>query len=182
MITPHQISYIEEMNINIIKVSYYKPTANILVKGENSKVFLLRSGYKINMQKQLHFYTPNSKVMSEKKFNNWILQSIKNNKILEINLTKDKKTCTMINRDTDREQRYWHQGESIPSGEMEWVGRLGIDMYILCDGESSRQVRTCCIAWGTIPMLCGDLDGTDILKGGDMCIHMADSLLLYSSS
>lgn len=35
----HQISYIEGMNINIIKASYYKPTTNILVKGEKLKSF-----------------------------------------------------------------------------------------------------------------------------------------------
>lgn len=57
------------MNINIIKVSYYKPTANILVKVEKLKSF----SFKIRIQnqhakKQLHFYTLTAKLCLKKKF------------------------------------------------------------------------------------------------------------------
>lgn len=72
------------MNINIIKVSYYKPTANILSKVKNSKFFFLRSDTKSTCKKAVAFLHPNSKVMSEKKFRKQLnLQKHqKNNKIL----------------------------------------------------------------------------------------------------
>ena len=65
----HQISYIKGMNINVIKASYYKPTTNILVKGEKRKSF--SSKIRIQNQhakKQLHFYTLTAKLCLKKKF------------------------------------------------------------------------------------------------------------------
>ena len=35
---------IEGTYLNIIKVTYYKPTANIILNGEKLKTFLLKSG------------------------------------------------------------------------------------------------------------------------------------------
>ena len=37
-------------------------------------------------------------------------------------------------------------------------------------------MRTYCIAQGTYSMLCGDLNGKEIPKKGDICIPIADSL------
>ena len=37
-------------------------------------------------------------------------------------------------------------------------------------------MRTCCIPQGTLLMFCEGLNGKEIQKGGDMCIHIADSL------
>ena len=37
-------------------------------------------------------------------------------------------------------------------------------------------MRTFCTAQGTLLMLCGDINGKEIQKGGDICIHIADSL------
>ena len=37
-------------------------------------------------------------------------------------------------------------------------------------------MRTYCIAQGTLLMLCGDLNGKEIQKRGDIGIYIADSL------
>ena len=37
-------------------------------------------------------------------------------------------------------------------------------------------MTTHCIAQGTLLMHCGDLNGKEVHKGGDICIHVADSL------
>ena len=44
MIKPLQIMGVEETYLNIVKAIYEKPTANIILNGENLKAFPLRSG------------------------------------------------------------------------------------------------------------------------------------------
>ena len=72
---------IEGEYLNIIKTIYKKPTANIILKGQNLKAFPLRSGtkqgyllspllfniaFKVNIQKWKVFCTPTMKYQKEK--------------------------------------------------------------------------------------------------------------------